>query len=278
MQNGKQVIRDGQPLYTNVETTIPVPDLFRTEAPFVERNVRLDYLGNHHLQDPRTDESQFFTEISYSFTERLGIIFSAPVLIRNNFGAPGTSGYGDVESGIRYVLFGDENDAPFKLALGFNVEAPTGDAARELGEGHTLIEPEVLMFQKISEVTFLQEQFSIGTPTSGAGRTTEFSYNLAIGHVFRDISNSEYFLFPTAVFELNGRAGSGGMEAGVSIVDLTAGLRWFMGSKAIAGIAMSAPVTQTREFEQQFIFSIIYRYGPPEEEAPSGAPSSRAYF
>lgn len=260
-----------------VETEIPIPDLFRTEAPFVERNFRLDYLGNHHLQEPLADESQFFSEVSYSFNEQLGIVFSAPLHIRNNFGTANTSGFGDVEAGVRYVLLSLEDGDPFQLAFGFNVLAPTGNVTRELGIGHAVIEPEVLFLHKVTETTFVQGQLSVGAPTAGAGRTTEFGYNIGIGHVFRDIAYGDYFKFPTAVLEANGETGIGGMAAGESILDLTPGLRWTVGSKMFAGVGMSIPVTQDRQFEQQFIFSLIYRYGKPDEEGIDPT-SSRAFF
>ena len=263
--------------YSYVKTKIVLPDLFRTEAPFVERNVRFDYLAIHHLQEPFANEDQLFTEVSYSFTERLGVVFSAPVHIRDNFGAPDASGVGDVEVGVRYVWMSYEDRDPIQFAFGFNVEAPTGDEDRELGEGHAVLEPEILFLYKITEPTFVQGQLSVGVPTAGAGRTTEFGYNLAIGHVFVDIDHGDYFKFPTAVLELNGEAGLGGMEAGESVVDLTAGLRWAMGSKMFAGVGMSFPVTKDRHFEHQFIFSLIYRYGPADEQGVDNT-SSRVYF
>lgn len=258
-------------------TEIPVPDLFRMEAPFVERNFRFDYLATNNLHEPAADESQFFAELSYSFTDRFGLIVASPLLIRDNEIDPNTTGFGDLETGARYVLLGYENEDPLKLALGLNVLAPTGSAERELGEGQTFIEPEVLLFQRLMDEAFVQGQFSLGVPTGGEETSTEWGWNIGAGYVFADASVSQYFKFPTAVFEVNGATGLGGSDGGVTVVDLTPGLRWTLGSKAFGGIAMSVPVTGPREFEAQFIFSVIYRYGASDEVGRDPT-SSRAYF
>ena len=98
-----------------------IPDLFRMEAPFVERNFRLDYIFTNDLEEPEADESQFFGELSYSFTERLRVIVAAPYLLRDNQTTDDESGVGDLETGLRFVALGYDPTAQFKLALGFNV-------------------------------------------------------------------------------------------------------------------------------------------------------------
>lgn len=258
---------------------IPIPDMFRTEAPLVERNVRFDYLFTNHLEDPPADESQFFTEVSYAFTEQFGLIFAAPYLARDNFEAPNASGFGDVSAGLRYVLLGSGQQDRFKVALGFNVAAPTGDEDEELGEGQAVLEPELLTQYVFENGYFAQLQLSLGIPTE-SGNTTEFECNSGVGYLFQQI-NAEYFAYPAVIAELNGFSGVGGEDAGVTILDATTGLRWSMGKKLIAGVGASVPLTSERDFEAQFIFSLIYRYGvEPGEAVSSGttAPTSRAYY
>lgn len=270
-----QSYRDGS--RRSESTVVPIPDLFRTEAPFVERNFRIDYLGTNSLTEPVADQSEFAAELSYSFTERFGMIVGVPVLMRDNLDEPDASGFGDLNAGLRYVALGYENSDPFKLALGLNVLAPTGDAGRSLGEGQTFIEPEVLLFQKLGARTFVQGQFSLGIPTAGGDASKEFGWNLGMGHVFVDFTSSRWFKFPTPILELNGATGLGGEDAGTTVLDITPGLRWTIGSRAFGGVGMSVPLTGSREFDTQFIFSLIYRYGPAEESAPDPT-SSRAYF
>lgn len=259
---------------------IPFPDMFRTEGAFVERNLRTDYIFRNHLHEPAADESEFFTEFAYSFTERLGFIFAAPYVSRDNFDNSSDSGFGDIEAGVRYVAVGADQESLFKLAFGFNALAPTGDEERDLGEGQSILEPELLMFFKLTDSVYAQTQFSWGLPTESGG-TTEFEYNSGVGRVFADFPHTELFAYPTAIVEVNGFAGVGGAESATSIVDLTSGLRWSVGRKMFAGFGASVPVTNDREFETQFLFSLIYRYGvEPGVAVPSasGSPTSRAYF
>lgn len=255
---------------------IPVPDMFRMESPFVEGNVRFDYMFTNALAEPAADESQFFTQLSYAFTKRLGVLVAAPYLIRDNFEQPNTSGFSDLEAGVRYVAIGPNHRDPFKLALGLNVVAPTGSVVQELGDGVTVLEPELLMYQRLGRLDFLVTQIALDIPTV-SGESTGFGYNIGYGNVIDDASTSKLFQFPTAIFELNGATGVGGPEAGTTILDLTPGLRWFIGDRLIAGAAVSLPVTGPREFETQFIASLIYIYGVDSSSSQPSS-SSRAYF
>lgn len=261
---------------TSVATVVPIPDMFRTEAPFVERNFRIDHVGSGGLHEPVGDETAFFSEISYSFTDRFGVILGAPLISRDNLSEPDATGFGDVNAGVRYVAIGAENEARFKLAWGLNVVAPTGDHDRNLGEGQTFIEPELLMFRKVGERSFVQSQFGLGLPAKGGGSTNEFVWNLGAGHVFTDFATGQLFKFPTTIVELNGLTGLNGEEAG-TVLDFTTGLRWSIASRAFGGIGYSIPLTPTKEFESQLILSLIYRYGPAEQQRPDPT-SSRAYF
>lgn len=259
-----------------VTTAVPIPDLFRTEAPFVERNFRIDYVGSGGLSEPVGDESAFVSELSYSFTDRFGVILGAPLVARNNLSDPDATGFGDLNAGVRYVAIGAENEAKFKLAWGLNVLTPTGDHDRNLGEGQTFIEPELLMFRKLGERSFVQSQFGFGLPARGGSSTNEFVWNIGAGHVFTDFATSQLFKFPTTVVELNGLSGLNGEDAG-TVVDFTTGLRWSIGSRAFGGVGLSVPLSETKNFESQLILSLIYRYGPVEQERPDPT-SSRAFF
>lgn len=254
-----------------------IPDLFRMEAPFVERNFRADYIFTNNLHDPPADESQFFGEVDYSFSEQFGISLASPLLIRENFDGTDTTGFGDLDVGARYVAVGSDHEAPFKMAFGFNVTAPTGDVDKGLGSGVTFLNPQILMLRKLPENTFIQTQLSLDIPTD-SGETTEFAYNVGMGRIYTGSGNATWFRNPTPTLEFNGTTGVGGVDAGRSVLDVTPGFRWMIGKKTFAGVAMSVPMTGQREFETQFIFSLIHQYGAEEATAEGAATSSRAAF
>lgn len=271
----------GQYSYSEIETEeeIPVPDLFRMEAPFVERNLRMDYLATNNIGGDPLDESQFFAELSYSFNERFGLVFAAPYLIRDDVLGPDPSGFGDLEIGARYVALGSESEDAFRLALGLNVLIPTGEEMSGLGEGMSVIEPEILLFQKLADATFAQAQLSLGIPTGGVDESNEFGYSFGIGHVLRDANTPDWFKYPTLTLELNAGSLIGGIDAGETVVDITPGVRWSVYNWGFGGVAYSTPLSETREFDFQLIVSFIYRYGV-EGAAPSsvGGTSSRPAF
>jgi Putative MetA-pathway of phenol degradation len=254
-----------------------IPDLFKMEAPSVERNFRTDYIFTNNLQDPPSDESQFFGEVDYSFSEQFGMSVASPLLIRENDDGTDTTGFGDLEVGARYVAIGSDPKAPFKLAFGFNVTAPTGDVDKGLGTGVTFLDPQILMLRKLPQFTFVQTQLGLEIPTD-SGETTEFAYNVGMGRIYPGYGNACWFRNPTPTIEFNGTVGVGGLDAGRSVLDVTPGLRWMMGKRTFAGVAMSVPMTGQREFETQYIFSLIHQYGPEEPTVERGATSSRAAY
>lgn len=267
--------------YSEIDTEeeIPVPDLFRMEAPFVERNLRMDYLATNNIGGDPLDESQFFAELSYSFNERFGLVFAAPYLIRDDVLGPDPSGFGDLEVGARYVALGSESEDAFRLALGLNVLIPTGDELSGLGEGMSVIEPEILLFQKLADATFAQAQLSLGIPTGGADESNEFGYSFGIGHILRDVNTPDWFKYPTLTLELNAETLVGGLDAGETVVDITPGLRWSVCNWGFGGVACSTPLSETREFDFQLIVSFIYRYGAESADpATAGGTSSRPTF
>ena len=101
---------------------------------------------------------------------------------------------------------GDHGDETFFLTLGLNVTVPTGDEERELGEGHTSLEPMILVYWDLGHQTVFQGQFSLELPIGAkARREVEegeegpvvieeekaeevFLYNLALAHTFVETS------------------------------------------------------------------------------------------
>lgn len=241
------------------EEHIHPPEFFRTEHAFLERSVRLDYLSSNHVEagEGRANDSRFVTEVNYAFTNWFGVVFDVPYAFLDRFEESNTSGFGDIEAGVRYVVLGYNERSPFKLTAGLNVTAPTGSTSRSLGEGRTSLEPVLLVYQQLTETTFLQSSFGYEFGVGGGGEDTrnEFRYNVGLAHVFNDIK-SPLFSFPAPVLELNGATS----DRGETVVELTPGIRWQVGRRGLTGVAYSFPVTDRREFNGQFIFSFIYHF------------------
>lgn len=77
---------EAQRQFEGILVLVAYEDVPHTSLKVAEaRGVRFDYLTTNSLHEPRADESQFFAELSYSFSDRLGVIVASPLLLRDNF-------------------------------------------------------------------------------------------------------------------------------------------------------------------------------------------------
>src|SRR4051812_15551847 len=91
------------------------------------------------LQPEDTDhdrQTTALTRAAYGVANNHGIEFSAPVIYLQNTVEPNAGGYGDTQIGIKYQIR-DDTRGP-AVALAFSVQAPTGDAVRDIGSGGTM--------------------------------------------------------------------------------------------------------------------------------------------
>jgi hypothetical protein len=91
------------------------------------------------LQPEDTDhdrQTTVLTRVDYGALDKLEIEFSAPVIYLQNAAEPNAVGYGDTQAAIKYQVREDAHGPA--VALAFSVQAPTGDAERDIGSGVTM--------------------------------------------------------------------------------------------------------------------------------------------
>jgi len=81
-------------------------------------------------------QTTVLTRVNYGALDKLEIEFSAPVIYLRNSAEPNAGGYGDTQAGIKYQIREDAHGPA--VALAFSVQAPTGDADRDIGSGVTM--------------------------------------------------------------------------------------------------------------------------------------------
>jgi len=124
------------------------------------------------LQPQDTDHNRqttVLTRAAYGAADNLDIEFSAPVIYLQNADEPNAGGYGDTQIGIKYQIR-DDGRAP-AVAVAFSVQAPTGDANRDIGSGVTTTWINVLVGHKLSAKTELAVNggfMPTGNPSTGA--------------------------------------------------------------------------------------------------------------
>ena len=81
-------------------------------------------------------QTTVLTRVNYGASDKLEIEFSAPVIYLQNAAEPNAAGYGDTQAAIKYQIREDTRGPA--VALAFSVQAPTGDAERDIGSGVTM--------------------------------------------------------------------------------------------------------------------------------------------
>src|SRR4051794_14883935 len=124
------------------------------------------------LQPEDTDhdrQTTVLTRAAYGAANNLEIEFSAPVIYLQNTVEPNAGGYGDTQIGIKYQIR-DDTRGP-AVALAFSVQAPTGDAVRDIGSGVTMTWINAIVGHAIADKTKVAVNAGFmpsGNPSIGA--------------------------------------------------------------------------------------------------------------
>ena len=137
------------------------------------RSVKLSVGGEFDaLQPEDTDhdrQTTVLTRVDYGAVDKLEIEFSAPVIYLQNAAEPNAGGYGDTQAGIKYQVREDAHGPA--VALGFSVQAPTGDADRDIGSGVTMTWVNAIVGHTIAKKTKVAVNAGFmpsGNPSIGA--------------------------------------------------------------------------------------------------------------
>ena len=107
-------------------------------------------------------ETTIIGEFEYGLTDSWQVELGWEIYkIRNPDDAPSTNGIGNFEIGTKYSFMNmDETD--FSMALGFEIEFPTGDINKELTEGFIEYEPYVVLANDFPQFNDAQIFLEIG--------------------------------------------------------------------------------------------------------------------
>jgi hypothetical protein len=167
------------------------------------------------------------------------------------------NGFGDLSFGVQWLAFNGEYA---QLSAGLSISTPTGDSEKGFGEGNASVEPILLWYYDLGEGNGLQTQFSIKSPLSVREPENEFSYNIGYSHTLASTKDCRYFRWLTPLIELNGSTLLNGPDYGRTVVDLTPGVRWFVGEENQMGVGMSFPITGDRNERYAVIVSYIAHF------------------
>jgi len=235
----------------------PFFEMLVTEHAFIERKVRLDYVSTNGADGGEVDEDELEFEFFWAVNNRLAVFVEAPYAWLNPESDPNTSGFGDLEAGFRFVAFDGEYTI---VTFGLNVATPTGDSDRDLGSGHTSLEPVMLMWHDLGCGWVFQGELAFEIPVSVRDPENEFHYNFALSRTLLGTCDWCYFQYLTPLIELNGVTEVNGPTYGETVINVTPGVRWAVNETDHAGFGFSFPVTNEEKFESKFILSYIHHF------------------
>ncbi|MCC9604282.1 hypothetical protein LOC68_00140 [Blastopirellula sp. JC732] len=135
--------------------------------------------------EPQVDYQEFWTYLELAVASNVSLFVDAPVRMVNPEIAANTSGFSDLQVGIKGILL--ESDADM-LTGQIRVYTPTGDASRRLGTNHASIEPALLYARRLSDRTMLESEFRVWVPLDstvvpqGHFAGPVLRYGVGVGH------------------------------------------------------------------------------------------------
>jgi len=124
------------------------------------------------LQPEDTDhdrQTTVLTRVNYGVLDKLEIEFAAPVIYLRNTAEPNAGGYGDTQAAVKYQVREDSHGPA--VAVAFSVQAPTGDAERDIGSGVTMTWINAIVGHTVAEKTKVAVNAGFmpsGNPSIGA--------------------------------------------------------------------------------------------------------------
>jgi hypothetical protein len=140
------------------------------------------------------DYQDLTTYLEFAPAEWFSAFVEFPVRFLNPELNANTAGYGDMNAGFKYAFLMDEEQV---ATLQFRTYAPSGDAARGLGNNHVSLEPGLLYFRRLTDATALSAELRYWIPIGG----TDFAgdiirYGVGIQH---NVYQTECLLFTPVV-------------------------------------------------------------------------------
>ncbi len=229
------------------------------ESPSPDTKLRLDYFfANEPGEEGEAGAERHTLQLEgeYSFTPWLSVEVNVPYTFLDPDEGQGTNRLDNMEVGLKYANFAF---AERGLLLGGGIEfgLPTGNEEKGIGSEHVLeVEPFVDFGYKRDRWEIVGFT-SFGLPLN---ENEEDEADLELGWNLSVL----YHLTPRimTLMELDGEHVFGGEEDGVDVVNLTPGIKVqpFGDPNFQAGVGVSLPLTNDKEFHEKLILSIFYHF------------------
>ena len=228
--------------------------------------------GNGAIANRNVDFQEFVPYFERVLSGNFSMFAETPFRLINPDVTDNTGGLSDINAGIKASLLSCNHQY---LTAQFRVYAPTGDARRGLGNGHTSLEPGLLYLSRRNDRLILQSEFRVWIPLSDSrtqdGRNfagTILRYGIGGGYDLLNLDSGCQRRRLTGTLETVGWSITSGQAfdantgnvlnaAGDTIVNIKSGLRYTAGRRSIAA-SYGKPITGDRWYSD--LLRVEYRY------------------
>ncbi len=233
------------------------PRPFVTEKAYPENEIVLTW---NFARFPSKERD---TQFGWSFEKRIGargqIELNIPFNIRDPKNGATVGGVGDVEAGVKYVLYHDA-ESLFISSGGLEIGIPTGNFGRELGEGTTTLAPFLAAGKAWGDFA-TQASLKFEYPFVTRRAPKGILYNLAFSYPIFDVGRGTE---TQALLEFNGKSEWGTQDPKHFQLYLTPGFRKGLTAAGNWAIAVGAqiPVSHQREATYGVLGYLLYELPP----------------
>lgn len=228
-----------------------------SETPSPDTKLRLDYLFENRTGDAAAESHTVNLEAEYAFTPSLSVEANLPYTFLNPDSGANERAIDNAEIALKYANFAFAQRG-LLVGGGLELGLPTGDDSEGIGSNNILdIEP-FLDFGYRRDALEVVGFLSAGFPTNKNGEDeadSELGWNLSfLFHATERVST---------MLEFDGEEINGGEEDGISIVNVTPGIKFAplaSDRNFKIGAGVSFPLTDDREFHTRAIVSLFQHF------------------
>lgn len=158
-------------------------------------------LGPGSPGPPRPETNVDYQDISAyleaALTPRFSVFVDAPVRFLNPEQNDNTAGYADMNFGFKYAFVYTPDTV---ATLGFRTYVPTGDAGRGLGTDHVSLEPELLLYRRLTERLFFEGELRDWIPIGGTPGWPGNVIRYGVGLSYLALDTTKVRFFPVVEF------------------------------------------------------------------------------
>jgi hypothetical protein len=226
-----------------------------TESISPDTKLRFDY--QYSKVDDFEKTSEFHLEYEYAFDRAFSISLTAPFIFISQTNQNTLSGLSNIELSFKFANYIFEHSSVL-LGYGLSFGLPTGSDTKGIGSSHvTDLEPFFNLGYMLDDFEFTLFS-TFGIPANlHQNETVENDFNIQLAAIYNITESFQGVLELNRESNINGNLNSG---AGWYIAPGIKAIPFSEFEKLILGVGVRVPISNTKEFDTQILFTTFYHF------------------